>query len=82
MATEDGAARGVRAGRHEQRPAQRESRSEAWLSWARRSRLEPFRKLTKTITERFEAGPVRGMTDWLTTITLAGALTHQFCYRR
>ena len=34
----------------------------AWLSWARRSRLEPFKKLAKTITERVEA-VVRGMTD-------------------
>ena len=34
----------------------------AWLSWARRSRLEPFRKLAKTISDRAEA-VVRGMTD-------------------
>jgi transposase len=34
----------------------------AWLSWARRSRLEPFKQLAKTITERCEA-VVRGMTD-------------------
>jgi len=34
----------------------------AWLSWARRSRLEPFKKLAKTITERADA-VVRGMTD-------------------
>jgi len=33
-----------------------------WLSWARRSRLEPFRKLAKTLSERFEA-VVRGMLD-------------------
>ena len=33
-----------------------------WLSWARRSRLEPFRKLAKTLSERFEAD-VRGMLD-------------------
>jgi transposase len=34
----------------------------AWLSWARRSRLEPFKKLAKTIKERLEA-VVRGMID-------------------
>uniref|UniRef100_UPI00286C73DA transposase n=1 Tax=Methylibium sp. TaxID=2067992 RepID=UPI00286C73DA len=34
----------------------------AWLSWARRSRLEPFKTLAKTITERVDA-VVRGMTD-------------------
>ena len=34
----------------------------AWLSWARRSRLEPFKKLARTITERADA-VVRGMTD-------------------
>ncbi len=34
----------------------------AWLSWARRSRLEPFKKLARTITERAEA-VVRGMID-------------------
>jgi transposase len=34
----------------------------AWLSWARRSRLEPFKKLAKTINERIEA-VVRGMID-------------------
>ena len=33
-----------------------------WLSWARRSRLEPFKKLARTITERAEA-VVRGMID-------------------
>lgn len=35
---------------------------DAWLSWARRSRLEPFKKLARTITER-AAAVVRGMTD-------------------
>jgi transposase len=35
---------------------------QAWLSWARRSRLEPFKKLATTIKERF-AAVVRGMTD-------------------
>ena len=34
----------------------------AWLSWARRCRLEPFKKLTETITERAQ-GVVRGMVD-------------------
>lgn len=34
----------------------------AWLSWARRSRLEPFKKLAVTIKARF-AAVVRGMTD-------------------
>ena len=33
-----------------------------WLSWARRSRLEPFKKLATTLRERFDA-VVRGMTD-------------------
>lgn len=34
----------------------------SWLSWARRCRLEPFKKLAATIKERFDA-VVRGMTD-------------------
>ena len=34
----------------------------AWLRWARRSQLEPFKKLARTITERIDA-VVRGMTD-------------------
>ena len=33
-----------------------------WLSWARRCRLEPFKKLATTIKIRFDA-VVRGMTD-------------------
>jgi transposase len=33
-----------------------------WLSWARRCRLEPFKKLAVTIKDRFDA-VVRGMTD-------------------
>jgi transposase len=33
-----------------------------WLSWARRCRLAPFKRLAKTITERLE-GVVRGMLD-------------------
>jgi transposase len=34
----------------------------AWLSWAKRCRLEPFKKLARTITERAEA-VVLGMID-------------------
>lgn len=34
----------------------------AWLSWIRRSRLEPFKKLATTINERIDA-VVRGMID-------------------
>ena len=34
----------------------------AWTSWARRCRLEPFKKLATTIKERFDA-VVRGMLD-------------------
>ena len=34
----------------------------AWLSWVRRCRLEPFKKLATTIKERFDA-VVRGMLD-------------------
>ena len=33
-----------------------------WLSWARRSRLEPFKRLAKTIAERLD-GVVSGMLD-------------------
>jgi transposase len=33
-----------------------------WLNWARRCRLEPFVKLAKTLSERFDA-VVRGMLD-------------------
>ncbi len=33
-----------------------------WLGWARRSRLEPFKKLAKTLREKFDA-VVRGMLD-------------------
>jgi transposase len=35
---------------------------QAWLSWARRCRLKPFKKLAATLKERFEA-VVRGMVD-------------------
>ena len=34
----------------------------AWLSWARRCRLDPFKKLATTLKERFDA-VVRGMVD-------------------
>jgi len=34
----------------------------AWLSWARRCRLEPFKRLALTLAERFD-GVVRGMLD-------------------
>lgn len=34
----------------------------AWLSWARRCRLAPFKRLAKTLSERFD-GVVRGMLD-------------------
>lgn len=34
----------------------------AWLSWARRSRLEPFKRLAATLKDHFEA-VVRGMLD-------------------
>jgi transposase len=34
----------------------------AWLSWARRCRLAPFKKLATTLKERF-AAVVRGMVD-------------------
>jgi transposase len=34
----------------------------AWLSWARRCRLEPFKKLATTLKERFDA-VVSGMVD-------------------
>lgn len=34
----------------------------SWLSWVRRCRLEPFKRLAKTLSERFD-GVVRGMLD-------------------
>ena len=34
----------------------------SWISWARRSRLEPFKKLATTLKDRL-AGVVRGMLD-------------------
>ena len=33
-----------------------------WISWARRSRLEPFKKLAATLKQRLD-GVVRGMLD-------------------
>ena len=39
---------------------------EAWLKWARRSRLEPFRKLARRITEqreRVEAAFTNGLSN-------------------
>jgi transposase len=41
---------------------QAETDLRAWLSWARRSRLEPFKKLARTLTEHF-AGVISGMVD-------------------
>lgn len=43
-------------------PVRARQELDKWLSWARRCRLEPFKKLAKTIKERIE-GVVRGMTD-------------------
>jgi transposase len=43
-------------------PEQASADLRAWLSWARRCRLEPFKKLATTIKDRFDA-VVRGMTD-------------------
>jgi transposase len=43
-------------------PAQAATDLRAWLSWARRCRLEPFKKLATTLKDRFDA-VVRGMTD-------------------
>lgn len=43
-------------------PALAASDLRAWVSWARRCRLEPFKKLAASLRERFDA-VVRGMTD-------------------
>jgi len=43
-------------------PDQAATDLQAWLSWARRCRLEPFKKLAATLKDRFDA-VVRGMTD-------------------
>lgn len=42
--------------------AQASAALRSWLSWARRCRLEPFKRLAKTLSERFD-GVVRGMLD-------------------
>jgi len=42
--------------------SQAEGLLKGWLSWAKRSRLEPFKRLAATLTERL-AGVVRGMLD-------------------
>ncbi|WP_229477170.1 transposase, partial [Massilia rubra] len=43
-------------------PQQAEAALKSWISWARRSRLDPFKKLATTLKERL-AGVVRGMLD-------------------
>jgi transposase len=43
-------------------PEQAEAALNSWISWARRSRLEPFKKLATTLKDRL-AGVVRGMLD-------------------
>lgn len=43
-------------------PEQAEAALTRWISWARRSRLEPFKKLGATLRDRL-AGVVRGMLD-------------------
>lgn len=43
-------------------PEKAEAALKRWISWARRSRLEPFKKLGTTLKERL-AGVVRGMLD-------------------
>lgn len=50
------------AARVHNNPTQASADLQAWLSWARRCRLEPFKKLASTIKDRFNA-VVRGMTD-------------------
>ena len=50
------------AARRHNQPEQASADLNAWLSWARRCRLEPFKKLATTIKARFDA-VVRGMTD-------------------
>jgi transposase len=42
--------------------AQAASDLKRWISWARRSRLEPFKRLGATLREHFD-GVVRGMLD-------------------
>ena len=43
-------------------PEMAEAALKRWISWARRSRLEPFKKLGQTLKDRL-AGVVRGMLD-------------------
>lgn len=43
-------------------PAQAQAGLQHWISWTRRCRLKPFKRLAKTITERLP-GVVRGMLD-------------------
>ena len=50
------------AARGHNNPEQAGADLKAWLSWARRCRMEPFKKLATTIKDRFDA-VVRGMTD-------------------
>ena len=50
------------AARAHNNPDQASADLRSWLSWARRCRLEPFKKLATTIKERFDA-VVRGMVD-------------------
>jgi len=50
------------AARAHNNPEQARADLRGWLSWARRCRLEPFKKLATTIKDRFDA-VVRGMTD-------------------
>ena len=42
--------------------AQAKAELSSWLSWARRCRLEPFKKLAATLSQRID-GVVRGMLD-------------------
>lgn len=50
------------AAREHNAPEQAATELRAWLSWARRCRLEPFKKLAASLKERFDA-VVRGMLD-------------------
>ena len=50
------------AARAHNNPEQASADLRGWLSWARRSRLEPFKKLAATIRDRLGA-VVRGMVD-------------------
>jgi transposase len=62
LAAEAGVARGIRPARWRAMTRPRPTGIEAWLSWARRCRLEPFKRLAQTLAERFD-GVVRGMLD-------------------